>query len=98
MRSVSSSRQTSKGWAELGQRLLGHTIAHAVVLGDSDLLLLAVLVLDDGLDGNNLAVEFALLLSLGGLLERACCKGILALAVNVEILGNILGRDSRRKI
>ena len=89
---------TIKGRAQLGQGLGGGTGTDTIILGNNDLLLVVLGILDHGLDGDNLAVELALGLGLGSLLEGVGGESILLGTGDVELAGDVLGGDTLNKI
>lgn len=91
---VTSGGGTIEGRAELGQALDGGTGTDTIILGDNDLLLVTLGILDDGLDGDDLVIELALSLSAGGLLEGKGSELVLLLTGNVEVGGDVLGGDT----
>jgi hypothetical protein len=91
---VTGSGGTIEGRAELGQALEGGTGTDTVILGDDDLLLVTLGILDDGLDGDDLVVELALGLSVGGLVEGKSSELVLLLAGDVVLGGDVLGGDT----
>lgn len=89
--SVTGVGRTSLGedGLQLAQALLCDTSADTVILGDGDLVFVTSLGVDDlGLDGNDLGLELAGLLSSSGFLERGGGESILSVTGNV-----VLGSD-----
>lgn len=95
---VTAGGGTTESGLKLGKGLGSGALTDTLILGDNDLLLVTLLVLDHGLNGNDLAVELALLLGLGSLLVRKCSESILLLAVNVVLGGNVLGGHTHREV
>lgn len=80
---------------ELGEALLRDAVSDTIVKVDGDLLGLLGLGVDPGdLDGENLVFEAALLLGFGGLLEGGSGEGVLDVAGDVVVGGDILRGDS----
>jgi hypothetical protein len=76
---------------ELAERLLGDAVADTVVLLDRDIVLLLRLGVDHlGPDGDNLVLELAGSLGAGGALERLGGEGVLLLARDVVLGGDVL--------
>lgn len=94
---VTGSGGTIEGRAELGQALDGGTGTDTVILGDGDLLLVTLGILDDGLDGDDLMVELALGLSAGSLAEGKSSELVLLLTGDVVLGGDVLGGDTLEK-
>lgn len=81
---------------QLAQALGGDSITNAIVLVDSDDRLVPSLRVDDlGLDGNNLGLELAVLLSLRCLLEGLGGKVVLLGTSDVVLLGDVLTWERR---
>lgn len=87
-----------KGGAQLGQGLEGGTGTDTIILGNNNLLLVVLGILDHGLDSNNLAVKLALGLGLGSLLEGEGGESILLGTGDVVLGGDVLGGDTLNKI
>ena len=76
---------------ELAEGLLGDAVADTVVLLDRDVVLLLRLGVDHlGPDGDNLVLELARSLGAGGALERLGGEGVLLLARDVVLGGDVL--------
>jgi hypothetical protein len=80
-----------EGGLEFLEALEGGLLSDAVVLRDSDLLELALVVLDGGFDRDDLVLEEALVLGRKGALVRLDGEFVLLLPVDAVFLGHVLG-------
>lgn len=93
LRGVTSGRDTSwlERWLELGKTLNGSSGSDTVVLGDGNFLGISVLVLEDGLDRDDLIIEPATLLGVSGSAVALSCESVEDVSLEVVLFSDILG-------